>query len=220
MDRKRLTGILWILVVITVFAALAITLIYDITLNTGDMEKTLQNVARFPIPHIIELLFDVISNIVLINVGVLLYFIFKKETRAFFGSLWFIIGGSIMVIHNMGNFAVTWIAKDYLLAAGAEAALLKVSAYAVLLTAKWGVTLASLFFIFGVIIYSSMIQKESKFVGWFGIIAGTLAIPAMIVGWLGPQYEMLSYRLWGPMLIWQITFGVWLMSKKNKDIII
>ncbi len=120
-----------------------------------------------------------------------------------------------MVIHNMGNFAVTWIAKDYLLAADTEAAVFKAAAYAILLTAKWGVTLASFFFILGVIIYSSVIQKGSKFVGWFGIIAGTLSIPAMVVGWLGPQYEMLSYRLWGPMLIWQITFGVWLISKKR-----
>lgn len=35
-----------------------------------------------------------------------------------------------MVIHNMGNFAVTWIAKDYLLAADTEAAVLKAAAYA------------------------------------------------------------------------------------------
>ena len=215
MNEKKLTGILWILVVVTVFTSLAITLQYDITLNVGDMEKTLQNVAKFPIPHIIDLVFDVISNTLLIIVGVLLYFIFKKETKALFGSLWFIIGGSIMVIHNMGNFAVTWIARDYVLAAGAEAAALKASAYATLLTAKWGVSLASFFFVLGVIVYSSMIIKSSKFVGWFGIIAGLLALPALIVAWISPEFEMLSYRLYGPMLIWQITFGLWLMRKKT-----
>ena len=215
MDEKKLTGILWILVVVTVFTSLAITLQYDITLNVGDMEKTLQNVAKFPIPHIIDLVFDVISNTLLIIVGVLLYFVFKKETKALFGSLWFIIGGSIMVIHNMGNFAVTWIARDYVLATGAEAAALKASAYATLLTAKWGVSLASFFFVLGVIIYSSIIIKSSKFVGWFGIIAGLLALPALMVVWISPEFEMLSYRLYGPMLIWQITFGLWLMRKKT-----
>lgn len=216
MNKKKLTGILWILVVVTVFAALAITLKYDITLNTGDMEKTLQNVAAFPIPHIIELFFDVLSNILLMIVGVLLYFIFNKHIEALFASISFIIGGIIMVVHNMGNFAVTWIARDYVLATGAEAAALKASAYAILLTAKWGVTLSALFFVLGVIIYSSIIKKSSKFVGWFGVIAGLLAIPAMIVAWLGPQFEILSYRLWGPMLIWQITFGIWLIRRKTE----
>ena len=216
MKQKRLTGILWILVVITVFSALAITLVYDITLNTGDMDKTLQNVAKFPLQHIIELTFDVLSNIFLMVVAVLLYFLFNKDIKALFASLSFIISGTIMVVHNMGNFAVTWIAKDYILATSQEAIALKASAYAILLTAKWGVTLASIFFVFGAIMYSINVLKSSKILGWFGIISGVLAIPAMIVGWLGPQFELLSYRLWGPMLIWQITFGVWLIRKKTK----
>ena len=214
MDLKKLTGVLWILVVLTVFGALAITIIYDITLNTGDMEKTLVNVAEYPIAHIIELFLDVLSNIILIMVGVLLYYVFNKNRIALLGSIWFIICGIIMVIHNMGNFAVTWIARDYVVANGAEAVGLKTSAYAILLTAKWGVTLSSLFFVFGVITYCLIIIRNSKLMGWFGIFSGTIAIPAMILVWIGPQFEMLSYRLWAPMLLWQIFFGLWLIRRK------
>jgi len=40
---NRLSGILWILIVLTVLIALITTIRYDITLNPGDMENTLQN---------------------------------------------------------------------------------------------------------------------------------------------------------------------------------
>ncbi len=43
--------------------------------------KTLQNVAKFPIPHIIELLLEVLSNVILINVGVMLFFYLKKKLK-------------------------------------------------------------------------------------------------------------------------------------------
>ncbi len=216
MNQKKLTGILWLLVVVTVFTALIITLVYDITLNPGDMENTLQNVAKHSTPHIIELIFDTLSDVLLITTSVLLYKLFNKNTKALIGSVWIGVGGIILAAHNMGNFAVTWMAKKYVLATGAEAVALKTSAYSVLLAAKWGVTIGSFFFVLGVLMYSVLILKSSKLMGWFGIIAGILALPAMAVGWVSPALEMLSYRLYMPMLIWQVAFGIWLIREKTE----
>lgn len=213
----RLSGILWILIVLTVLTALIITIIYDITLNPGDMEKTLQYVSKFPTQHIIELIFDVLSDAMIIIVAGLLYVLFNKDhkLKALIGSLWLAAGGIILAAHDMGNFAVTWVAKDYVLSTGSEAVALKATAFSMILTAKWGVTIGSFLFVLGILMYSIVVTKSSRFVGWFGIISGVLAFPAMAMLWINPQLEMLSYQLYLPMMIWQIVFGIWLIRKKE-----
>lgn len=214
---NRLSGILWILIVLTVLIALITTIRYDITLNPGDMENTLQNVAKFPVPHIIELIFDVLSDVMIITVAGLLYILFNKnhKLKAHIGSLWLAAGGIILAAHNMGNFAVTWIAKEYVLATGAHAVALKAAAFSMLLTAKWGVTIGSFLFVLGILMYSIIITKSSRFVGWFGIVGSILAFPAMAMLWISTRLEMLSYQLYLPMMIWQIIFGIWLIRKRS-----
>ncbi|MDN5202289.1 DUF4386 family protein [Fulvivirgaceae bacterium BMA10] len=214
-NKKRFTGVLWILVVATILISLVITLKYDITLNIENVENTLQNVAIFPTPHVLELLFDTASSILLIVVGVALFILFKRKTTALLGSVWLVIAAIIMVVHNMGNFAITRIASEYVAAQGSLETSLKTSALTTLLIAKWGVTLASCFMILGVVTYSSLISKSSRSVGWFGIIAGCFGIPALMVGWMNTQWEMLGFGLWGPMLLWQSIFGIWLINKKT-----
>ena len=219
---KKVSGILILFSVITVFIALIITLQFDIALNPSElgseiMGKTLQNVAKFSKAHVTELIFDELSDFAIVAFAALLYIVFSKYNRAaaLVGSVCFLAGGIIMAAHNMGNFALTRIANDYVAATGTKADTLEVAASAVLLTAKSGVPIGSAFIVLGVLLYGIVVTRVSKFVGWFGIIGGILALIAIPIGWISPQLEMMSIRLYFPMMIWEILFGIWLISTKK-----
>lgn len=215
MTADKKIGIYWILVVITIFTSLSITLIFNITLSIKDMEMTLTNVHKYTLEHIIELILDTSSNIFLIIATILMYKKYSND-KIFWGTLWFIIGGVIMIIHNMGNFAITDLANNYISSTTPNKQHLITTSMGIILTAKWGVTIASLFFLLGTFQYSSVIIYHNKYIGICGIIASIAGIPALVTGRLGMQYEMLSYRLWSPMLIWQISIGIWYLISKNR----
>jgi len=219
---NRLSGILWLISVIAVLISLIIVLRFDIALNPSElnsdvMGKTLQNVTKSSTAHIIELVFDELSDIAIVVLAALLYLGFSKQSRAgaLAGSACLLAGGIILAAHNMGNFALTWIAKDYVLATGTKALALEVAASSMLLTAKWGVAIGSFFFVLGVLIYSVIVTQLSKSVGWLGVIGSILAFIAIPIGWLGPQLQMISVSLYLPLIIWEVTFGIWLIRKKS-----
>ncbi len=218
---NRVSGILMLFSVITVFIALIITLQFDIALNPSElgsevMGKTLQNVAKFSKAHIAELIFDELSDFAIV-LAALLYIVFRNYNRAgaLAGSVCFLAGGIIMAAHNMGNFALTRIANDYVVATGAQAATLEIAANAMLLTAKSGVPIGSSFIVLGVLLYNIVVTQVSRFIGWFGIIGSILAFIAIPLGWISPQLEMISISLYFPMMIWEILFGIWLISTKK-----
>jgi hypothetical protein len=43
-----------------------------------------------------------------------------------------------------------------------------------------------------------------------------LALISLPLVWVDTKYEMLSYNLYFPMIIWQIIFGSWLI-RRNAD---
>jgi hypothetical protein len=221
-NLNKLSGALLLFSVITVFIALIITLQFDIALNPSQlnsevMGKTLQNVATFSKAHITELIFDELSDFAIVVLAALLYLGFRKYNRAgaLAGSVCFLAGGIIMAAHNMGNFALTGIANDYVVSTGAQAATLEIAASAVVLTAKSGVPIGSSFIVLGVLLYGIVVTQVSRFIGWFGIIGSILAFIAIPLGWIGPQLEMITYGLYFPMMIWEILFGIWLISTKR-----
>ena len=62
----RLSGVLLLISVITVFISLIITIAFDITLNPATTGKSLENVANYPGPHVISLIFDELSYFAII----------------------------------------------------------------------------------------------------------------------------------------------------------
>ena len=38
---------------------------------------------------------------------------------------------------------------------------------------------------------------------------------AIPIGWISPQLEMISVRLYLPLMIWEIMFGIWLIRTKD-----
>ena len=135
----RLSGVLWLFSVITVFIALIIVLRFDIGLNPSElsseqMGQTLTKVAENSTAHIIELIFDELSDAAIILLAPLLFLGLGRynKTTALVGSACLLVGGTILAAHNMGNFALTWIAKDYIMAEGPPAEMLRISASSIL----------------------------------------------------------------------------------------
>ncbi len=214
MKYKKRAGFFLITTVVTILISLIITLKFEITLNTYDIDKTLYQISKHNTAHFLELTFDVLSSISLITFATLLYLYSQKDKTLFISMIFFIVSGTIMVIHDMGNFAVTWVANTYSTSKPAETYALQASAFSLLLTAKWGVTLASLMLIPGNFLCIFSIEKNTKFIKWFGIFAGIAGLPALVLVWLGENYEPVSYGLWLPILLWQLTFGILLFRNK------
>jgi hypothetical protein len=218
----KLCGVLWLVAVVSVWVAVVIVIRFDIALNPSELDsevlgKTLTRVAEFSWAHILELVFDEISDLAIIILAPLLYLGLHQLNRpvALVGSVCLLAGGIILAAHNMGNFAVTWVAKEYALGAGENAVTLLTSARTVLLTAKWGVAIGSAFFVLGVLMYSLLVRRVSRLVGWLGIAASVLAFVAIPLGWVSPELEALSMNLYVPLMIWEITFGIVLLKKKD-----
>lgn len=90
-----------------------------------------------------------------------------------------------------------------------------ISASSILLNAKWGVAIGAAFFVLGVLFYSITIRHLSRIIAWLGILATALAFVAIPLSWINPELEAISVLLYLPLMIWEITIGIWLILKKN-----
>jgi hypothetical protein len=220
-DKKnhQMAGTLWLVAVLTVFISLIISLQYDITLNSADIEKTLVNVQASITAHIVELLLDELSFFALIAVAAPLYIIFRRydTTLALMGAFLLSAGGIVGVVHDMGNFAVTQLADVYVASASTEEAAIKAATLATIITAKWGVNIGAVLIALGSIIFNYLIVFQgvgAKWLGRFGLIANTLVFAAVPIA-LSPKLEQVSYALYLPFMAWQVMFGIWLLRQKS-----
>jgi len=216
----KASGALWIISVASVFAALVISLVYDITLMDREIDTTLINVAANQGAHIVELMLDVASSVAIILAAVTMFLAFHKQhtTWAAMGSALLAVGGTILVVHDMGNFALTWVAREYVTAPEANQVALESLGRAMVITAKWGVTLGAINIVLGVMAYAVVLYMGglSKLLGALGLASSVLALIATAPAWINPQWEQLGYTLFFPFMIWEIALGVWLMSNKQR----
>ena len=222
MDAKnssKVSGLLLIVSVVTVFVALIITLANNITLMDREIGQTLMNVNANELAHIVELGFDVVSSLALIVAAVTLFLSLQAfgVTLAAAGSALLAAGGTILVVHDMGNFALTWVAREYAAAPGANSAALESLARAMVITAKWGVTLGAIHIVLGVLAYSVLLltSNRARILGFLGILGSILALIATVPAWIDPAWEQLGYSLFFPFMIWEIAFGIWLLRAKQ-----
>lgn len=219
---QRLSGVLWIVAVVSVIASLAIVLSYDITLNANDIVKQLHNVNAYAGAHTLELLFDEVSFIAMVAVAAPLFIIFSSYNKglALLGSLLLAAGATVGAVHDMGNFALTSLAADYVNATATQAATLEAIARSTLITAKWGVNIAATFIVLFTLVYSLILMSERalpRLLGAAGVVASVLGLASVsiaVVAGMGessPMLEQLGYALYLPLMLWQLTFGIWLL---------
>ncbi len=212
----KLSGFLMLVVAITALASGVLAGMYGVELNAHDVETTLANVDKYPTQHIVGLIVEVVSFIATVALAGTLYLGFKSfnKVQAMIGSLWLSASGIVLAVHDMGNFGLPWIARDYAVTTGAHKLAIAAVARSMLLTGKWGVTIGSTFLVLGIFTYCViLISKLSKSVGWFGIVASVLALIAAWIGWFNPSLQYVGFALFVPMLLWELIFGIWLVRK-------
>jgi hypothetical protein len=212
----RKSGILMLVVVITSLASGILAGIYGVELNAFDVETTLTNVGENSTEHIAGLIVEIVSSIATIALAGVLFNTFKSYNKgqALIGSLWLIASAIVLAVHNQWNLSLTWTAKDYALATGAQKIAIIETARSMLLTAKWGVTISATLLLLGIFTYSLiLVSKLSKKVGRFGIVASLIGLIAAWIGWFNPGLQTLGFALFVPMILWEFTFGIWLIQK-------
>ncbi len=122
------------LVTIAVSGVLAgtVPLIYEET------AETLRNVAEQSGRHTADIVFDLLSYIAMVLLAGALYQAFSPHNRtlALLGTLGLATAGTILAVHDMVNFALTSVAKDFVAASGAEALALQAVGGSMIITAK------------------------------------------------------------------------------------
>jgi hypothetical protein len=211
-------GLFWLSSVVAIVAALVVALRSDVALEQSALRadhiaNTLTKVAASSQAHLAELVLDELSYVFIILLAPLMNAAFLRSPRVLFvvGSAMLLAGGVILAQHNAGNFCVTWMAWDHARASGLRAAAMEAAASATLLTAKWGVSLGSFFFVAGVGLYGAALRKMSPALGWSGVFASLAGLTAIPAAWCGPDLEKVSTLLYAPVLLWEIALGVALL---------
>ena len=221
MQPRQLAGILWLTSVVTVFISLLIVIVFDVSTLNPNVETTLRKIAENTEAHLVELIFDIFSGIALVAAAAPLYRTFSEadKTLALTGSLLFVGYGIIIAAHDMENLALAWVATAFVEASATEAATLALIGESMILTAKWGVPIFSVFLLLGAFVYSILLvaTQLARWVGWLGIAGGAFGLIAVPLQLIDPTLEEVSFLLFVPFLIWQFVFGGFLLTNKSLD---
>lgn len=216
----RLSGILMLLMLVTVVVSGAIAA--SVPLNYDEAGKTLQNVAGRSGQHMADILFDLLSYIAMVFLAGALYVTFKPYDKmlSILGTLGLVVAGAILAVHDMINFAITPIAHDYVAASGAEAVALEAVGGALILLAKWGVTVGYTFFALGILVYSVIVilsRAVPRVLGWLGVVASVLALGTWLPR-IDNTLDPIAMALFVPMMLWELVFGIWLIVRGTKKV--
>lgn len=215
----RLSGILVLVMLVTVAVSGAIAA--SVPLNYDEAANTLRNVAERSGQHMADIFFDLLSYIAMVFLAGALYLAFKSynQTLAILGTLGLAAAGTILAVHDMINFAITHIAKDFVTASGAEAVALQAVGGSMIITAKWGVTVGYTFFALGVLAYSVLMVSSKavpRALGWLGIVASVLTLSTWLP-LIDKDLEPIAMALFIPMMLWELSLGIWLLLRGTKE---
>ena len=210
---SRLAGLFLLASVVLVWIALIIVMVGDVEISISDSERAFQQLTAGMSFHITELVFDVLSGFALIGFGAMLYLVLESRARAaaLLSAVFIGVSGLIIAIHDMGNFSVAFLVRDW--GATDETAQLALAAAvrSQLLTAKWGVTISAAALIVGMVILNGLFVRERGLptvLGFVGLVAALCATVAMVPAWVNPELMQLGYVLYLPMLVWQVWLAI------------
>ena len=220
LQNAKLSGMLLLASILSLVICLALIIPHNLALDPINISSTFDAINQYRGFHILELVFDEITNVLTILMAGVLFLAFRKTgpSRSLSASLMIASGGIVMLIHDMGNFAVTWVAKVHESAGISEQLILQKIGYSLILTAKWGVTIGAACIVAGILIYILLwISAEAmpKALGYLGILCGFLAFGSLVPYWIDFSLESLGYNLYFPFMIWEIVAGIWLVRFKG-----
>ncbi len=112
---SRVAGLFLLASVVLVWIALIIVMVGDVEISISDSERAFQQLTAGMSFHITELVFDVLSGFALIGFGAMLYLVLESRARAaaLLSAVFIGVSGLIIAIHDMGNFSVAFLVRDW-----------------------------------------------------------------------------------------------------------
>jgi hypothetical protein len=203
---SRLTGALLLISLTSMIAGALIVVPAGLTLNPDDASATLAAVEAQVVLHLVELGLDVSGWLALTAAALAMAAHAATAGRhlALLPTGLLAFAGLAGVLHDAGNLAVTQLAADPGAASAAEA---------VLLTAKWAVNLAGLFWVSATATAALWIPLPGG-LRRAGALAALSGLAAVVLPWTtgldGPTaaMEQLGYALHLPVMAWWGVLGV------------
>ncbi len=210
---SRVAGLFLLASVVLVLIAIVFGMVGDVEISLSDSERALQQLTTGMSFHITELVFDVLSGFALIGFSAMLYLVLESRARTavLLSSVFIGVSGLILAIHDMGNFSVAFLVRDWGATDETARLALGVAVRSQLLTAKWGVTISAAALIVGMVILSVLFVRERGLptvLGFFGLVATVSAAVALVPAWVNSALMQLGYVLELPMLVWQVWLAI------------
>ena len=223
LNDYKVSGILLLLVCVTivlsgVFASLAVSL----TFSSNDIGNTLTALAANKNMHLTSIAFDLSSFILTVLLAGALYQVFGKQNELLsrLGAFCLLASGIILSYHDIGNFILPTLAEDYVALNGDSTLTLLAVTKNVLLHEIWGVKIGYTYFSLGVISFcfaALMSPQFKRLWGYFGIFSALVTLLALYIP-LGNYQDMIAMAAFLPMLIWEVAFGMTLLSAKYSSL--
>jgi hypothetical protein len=213
---SRILGVAFLLQFITSFTSAAF--LRKTWFVTGNMSETLVKIANTPSMLRVNILFDMLTALGVIFLGVVLFVTLQKqnEKMALTALGFYILEGALLAVSRMETFSLLRIGQEYV-AAGRPAILLTFGNLAFDSMEFVGSTLHMLAFCLGGILFYYLLYKS-------GIVPrglslwGLITVFPMLVGTVTQIFGYtIPFYFYAPYVPFEFVIGVWILVKGIKD---
>jgi len=188
------------------------------TLDQADVPGTLSNVAASGKKFRISVVIDLISHASIFALAGLLYIAFGPYGRslALLGTLWRVVEGTILVLNETNNILLLAVAQKFVSVTGGEAGALESLGSTLILAENWGMKIAMAFLALGALLYAILFVSSGVVplaLGWFGVIAGLLAVVGRWLVLVSPDAPLVLQASFIPYILFEVVFGGWLLFR-------
>ena len=186
---------------------------------TGDMNRTLTNIANNPRLLQANILVDMVTALGIIFLGVMLFVNLRKqdEYAALTALGFYILEAVLLAASRMATFSLIGISQEYV-RTGQPAYLLTLGNLAVGSMDYVGTTLHMLAFCSGAILFYYLLYKSGllpRSLSLWGLIAVIPCLAGTLLGVLGYQAPIYFYLAYVP---FELVIGLWILFKGLKEV--
>jgi len=183
--------------------------------DSGNVSGTLSNVAANVQKFRLSVVIDLISHVSIIALAALLYIAFSpyNQSLALVGTLLRVAEGTIIALSEASNFVLLDMSQKSASATGAQAVALDSMGRVVISIGEWGYKIGLAFLVLGSLMYAILFVTSGAVplaMGWFGVIASTLAAVGIFLNLINPNLSMVSFLALIP---YELVLGFWLLFR-------
>ncbi|MCW4033321.1 MAG: DUF4386 domain-containing protein [Candidatus Bathyarchaeota archaeon] len=215
---KRLCGFLFLFILVTNAASVAL----GNKIGEEDPVAKLLMINDNPNQFLISIVSALISHVSIIALIVMLYFVFSSYNKLLMVmATIFRLGEALIHIYNEINFLqLIDMAKEYADASYAEKIVLSASANVILQTKNLTFPLALALLAIGALAYCILFVTRKAIptiIAWLGLTASALSVVGSGIKFVEPGFDILFKIGFPLMMLFEITFGGWLLFHSHKS---